>query len=111
MYKLVIIISSIIMFTIILSGCITPVSQNCRSSQPFESSNNGAPTKEQNCSELDAAIYLASALYKEAQKNPTKEQATTKPTDKDIKCSDLIGKSQKECLRKQSTSYDPLDEL
>jgi hypothetical protein len=92
-----------IMLTVLLSGCVIPVSSSCTSDQPFENSDNGFPPKGQDCSELDAAVYLASALYKETQKQPTKEKPTSISTNRKIKCSDLIGRSKKECQSKKKS--------
>lgn len=99
------------MLTVLLSGCIIPVSSSCTSDQPFENSNSGFHPKGQDCSKLDAAVYFASALYKEAQKQPVKEKPTSNSTNQKIKCSDLIGRAKKECQSKEKSSYDPLDEL
>ncbi len=95
----------------LLFGCVIPVSSSCNSDQSFENSNNSSPVKAQNCSELDAAVYLASALYKEAHKVPEKEKTIENPAKDSTQCSGLVGKSQKECQRKEKASYDPLDEL
>lgn len=94
-----------------LTACVIPVSSSCSGDRTFDNANSGFPPKGQDCSELDAVVYLASALYKEAQKNPEKKEAIRAQTNENPKCSELIGKSQKECLRKENASYDPLDEL
>ena len=94
-----------------LTACVIPVSSGCSRDRTFENANDGFPAKGQNCSELDAAVYLASALYKEVQNQPEKEVATSHPPQKNAQCSHLIGKSQKECIRLKNDSYDPLDEL
>lgn len=96
---------------VLLSACITPVSPGCANNQSFKAPNDGSATSNQNCSEVEAAIYLASALYIEAQKAPEKEAATSNPPQKNALCSHLVGKSQKECIRLEQDSYDPLDEL
>lgn len=111
MYKSIISTTVSIVLTALLSGCITPVSSGCANNQHFKTPNDGSATSNQNCSEVEAAIYLASALYIEAQKTPDREKATTNPPPKNAKCSHLVGKSQKECIRSQEEAYDPLDEL
>lgn len=95
----------------LLTGCVTPVSSSCSQEAHIENPHSATPSKEQKCSEVDAVIYLASALYKEAQKKPAKEKTIEDPTKGSTTCSGLIGKSQKECQRKEEASYDPLDEL
>jgi len=107
-------ITSLTLFTlavILLTGCITPVSSGCANNQEFKSQSTDSSSNNQNCSEIDAAIYLASALYMEAQKEPTKEKTISDPNANDSKCSGLVGKAQKECQRKVKASYDPLEEL
>jgi hypothetical protein len=101
----------IMLFISLLFGCVTPVSSNCIQETPSKNPNTNSPTNTQNCSEVDAIIYLASALYKESEKSPQKEKIIEDPAKGITKCSGLIGKAQKECQRKAQASYDPLDEL
>ncbi|WP_019029960.1 hypothetical protein [Colwellia piezophila] len=111
MYKSIIISVCSIALMTLLSGCVIPVSSGCSTDQHFEDPNSPYTAKGQNCSTADAAVYLASALLKEAQKTPDKEAATHNPPAKNANCSHLVGKSQKECIRLEKDAYDPLDEL
>jgi hypothetical protein len=101
----------IIIFISLLFGCVTPVSSNCIQETAIESPNTSPSTSTQNCSEVDAIIYLASALYKESEKSPQKEKTIEDPAKGLTKCSGLIGKAQKKCQRKAQALFDPLDEL
>ncbi|AAZ24012.1 putative lipoprotein [Colwellia psychrerythraea 34H] len=89
-----------------LSGCVTPVSSSCMDSQKHQNPNANTPHNTSKCSATDAAVYVMAATLK------TLEDKTTKADVKEaVKCSDMVGKSQKECVRKEKKSYDPLDEL
>lgn len=111
MIRTIIVTTSIITLMTLLPGCVIPVSSACSTEQHFEDPNSPHQAKGQKCSEADAVVYLASALYQEAQKKPEKEAATSNPPQKNAKCSHLVGKSQKECIRLEKDAYDPLDEL
>ncbi len=91
-----------------LSGCVIPVSSSCMDSQKHENPNANPPPNTSKCSATDAAVYVMAATLKTLEN----EDKTTKAEVKEaVKCSDMVGKSQKECVRKEKKSYDPLDEL
>lgn len=101
----------VIVLISLLTACIYPIRSSCTQDESNKAPNAGQPVTEKSCNEVDAALYLASALYMQAQKQPTKEKTISDPNAKNSKCSGLVGKAQKECQRKERDAYEPLDEL
>jgi hypothetical protein len=77
-------------------------------SQKYEHPESINPPNNSKCSATDAAAYVIAASLKSMadEDNKTKVNA-----NEPVKCSDMIGKAQKECGSKQRELYDPLDEL
>ena len=91
-----------------LSGCVVPVSSSCMDSQKYEHPEFNNPPNNNKCSATDAAAYVIAATLKTLENEDKKNKVEAK---KPVKCSDMIGKAQKECARKERELYDPLDEL
>jgi len=94
-----------------LSGCVLPISSSCQDTFTHENPNIIPTNKTQDCSDLDAAVYLAAAIYKTVEEEKTKSKTTKVETKNEVKCSNMLGKSQKKCLRQKNDLNDPLDEF
>jgi len=93
-----------------LSGCVIPISSSCIDTQKHEHPDVYHPPKTSKCSTADAVVYVLAATLK-TLKNEDKGKEPKVETKKTVKCSDMIGKAQKECVRKEKALNDPLDEL
>jgi len=91
-----------------LTGCVIPVSSNCINTQKYEHPDANFPPKDSKCNTADAVVYVLAATLKTLEDKDKQAKVETK---KAIKCSDMIGKAQKECVRKEKALNDPLDEL
>ncbi len=93
-----------------INGCVIPVSSSCTNTntQTYEHPDPNFPPKTSKCSTTDAVVYVLAATHKTLEDEDKKTEVNTK---KAVKCSDMVGKAQKECASKESELYDPLDEL
>jgi len=91
-----------------INGCVLPVSSSCIDSQKYQNPEINYSPNTNKCDATDAAIYLIAATLKTLD---DEDKKTKVGTQKAVKCSDMVGKSQKECVRKKKDLYDPLDEL
>ncbi len=103
-------LKKIMIFSLIvcLGGCAIPVSNSCIDSQRYEHPDANFPAKESKCTATDAAVYVIAATLQTLENENKK---TNVEGTKAVKCSDMVGRSQKACVRKEKESYDPLDEL
>lgn len=92
-----------VLLVLSLNGC---VSSGC-----IDTNQHAHPeirsSKTQNCTSMDAAVYVATATIQMLKDDKKSDKKIKKST----KCSDMVGKSQKECTRKERELYDPLDEF
>jgi len=91
-----------------ISGCVVPISSSCMDSQKYEHPDAIHPPKTSKCSATDAAVYVIAATLKTLDEED-KETKTEVKTE--VKCSDMVGKAQKECVSKEKELYEPLDEF
>ncbi len=99
----------ILLFTVAsLISCAVPVSSSCIESQQYHHPDAHNEPNNSKCDATDAAVYLIAATLKTLAEREEKPQ--TKGA-KAVKCSDMVGKAQKECVRKERELYDPLDDL
>lgn len=91
-----------------LSGCVIPVGSSCMNSQKHENLDANRPSNNSKCDATDAAVYVIAATLKTMD---DEDKTSSEKAKQAVKCSDMVGKTQKECVRKEKSLYDPLDEL
>jgi len=91
-----------------LNGCVIPVSSSCIDSQQYEHPDANHPAKSSKCDATDAAVYVIAATLKTLE---NEDKTTRVDTKKEVTCADMVGKSQKECHRKEKALNDPLNEF
>ena len=91
-----------------LSGCVIPIGSSCMDSQKHVSLDANHPSNNSKCDATDAAVYVIAATLKTMD---GEDKNSSEKAKEAVKCSDMVGKSQKECVRKEKRLYDPLDEL
>ncbi len=67
-------------------------------SQKYENPNANHPSNNSKCGATDAAAYVIAATLKSMEGEDNKTKVNAKEL---VKCSDMVGKAQKECARKE----------